>query len=85
MERNTGHQQYANGRNTAISSLACALADSDLPGRLRVAVSVGKAGCENSGDDPRIGASQNNETPSLDPSALDSSPPRKTKRTPIKQ
>jgi hypothetical protein len=39
-----------------------------MPGRLRVVVSVGKAGCGNnsgnSGDDPRAGAPQNDETPS---------------------
>jgi len=39
-------------------------------GRLRVAVSVEKAGCGNSGDDPRAGAPQNDEAPLLDPLSL---------------
>ena len=62
------HQRRSNGRNTATSPPACASADS---GRLRVVASVGcvsKRGCGNSsgnsGDDPRAGTPQNDETSS---------------------
>jgi len=45
----------------------CNLIACNLSGRLRVTASVGdvcKAGCGNSDDDPRVGAPQNDETPS---------------------
>ncbi len=83
------HQRHANGRNTATSPPACALADRKMPVRLRVVVS--KRGSEqaacgnnsgNSGDDPMVDASRNDEMSSLNPIG---SHPRKTKMTPIKQ